>query len=275
MIYKAFQKSTKVVTNNVKDEPNFPACLTDTGSFFFFQAEDGIRDADVTGVQTCALPILISASWSASSWRYARSASCRCPTRHFMTVIARRAGSLGPAAPRAPQRPACRALDPAPVSAAPGLSLDRVSAASSSRSSTSSRDGTRSVSALPPTFSRPECAAGYAGVSLGTVTGSRRSTLVFVPADVLRRHATTFCNRPTTRGKGSSAPTGIPGRRSAVDGDGAAARRLAYRVIVGHVSGAGIDAHHIHHESGALERVGRLGKGHADRGRNIDQLGTL
>src|SRR5215813_15287484 len=26
-------------------------------SVFFFQAEDGIRDADVTGVQTCALPI--------------------------------------------------------------------------------------------------------------------------------------------------------------------------------------------------------------------------
>ena len=27
--------------------------------FFFFQAEDGIRDYDVTGVQTCALPIWI------------------------------------------------------------------------------------------------------------------------------------------------------------------------------------------------------------------------
>src|SRR5690554_6999534 len=27
--------------------------------FFFFQAEDGIRDADVTGVQTCALPISV------------------------------------------------------------------------------------------------------------------------------------------------------------------------------------------------------------------------
>src|SRR5207244_7092455 len=27
-------------------------------SFFFFQAEDGIRDDLVTGVQTCALPIL-------------------------------------------------------------------------------------------------------------------------------------------------------------------------------------------------------------------------
>src|SRR5262249_9696332 len=26
-------------------------------SFFFFQAEDGIRDWSVTGVQTCALPI--------------------------------------------------------------------------------------------------------------------------------------------------------------------------------------------------------------------------
>src|SRR2546422_4607682 len=28
------------------------------GNFFFFQAEDGIRDVAVTGVQTCALPIL-------------------------------------------------------------------------------------------------------------------------------------------------------------------------------------------------------------------------
>ena len=26
---------------------------------FFFQADDGIRDYDVTGVQTCALPILV------------------------------------------------------------------------------------------------------------------------------------------------------------------------------------------------------------------------
>src|SRR6267143_7300372 len=28
--------------------------------FFFFQAEDGIRDGTVTGVQTCALPICIT-----------------------------------------------------------------------------------------------------------------------------------------------------------------------------------------------------------------------
>src|SRR5690625_6089226 len=29
-----------------------------TAFFFFFQADDGIRDGHVTGVQTCALPIL-------------------------------------------------------------------------------------------------------------------------------------------------------------------------------------------------------------------------
>src|SRR5467141_4911614 len=41
--------------------------------FFFFQAEDGIRDSSVTGVQTCALPISLvigltswSMTWSSS-----------------------------------------------------------------------------------------------------------------------------------------------------------------------------------------------------------------
>src|SRR5438128_12685562 len=33
---------------------NFIYCII---LYFFFQAEDGIRDATVTGVQTCALPI--------------------------------------------------------------------------------------------------------------------------------------------------------------------------------------------------------------------------
>src|SRR5699024_11244512 len=31
--------------------------ITSSVFFFFFQAEDGIRDRNVTGVQTCALPI--------------------------------------------------------------------------------------------------------------------------------------------------------------------------------------------------------------------------
>src|SRR5260370_1825607 len=41
---------------------------------FFFQAEDGIRDSSVTGVQTCALPI-----WSRPpvNWRKARSGVSR------------------------------------------------------------------------------------------------------------------------------------------------------------------------------------------------------
>src|SRR2546425_664651 len=39
--------------------------------FFFFQAEDGIRDKLVTGVQTCALPIY-AGLWDAEAWRALR-----------------------------------------------------------------------------------------------------------------------------------------------------------------------------------------------------------
>src|SRR6266542_1004644 len=35
-------------------------------AFFFFQVEDGIRVATVTGVQTCALPISLLAAWQGS-----------------------------------------------------------------------------------------------------------------------------------------------------------------------------------------------------------------
>src|SRR3712207_7791594 len=38
---------------------------------FFFQAEDGIRDIGVTGVQTCALPILREAEVADEPVRYA------------------------------------------------------------------------------------------------------------------------------------------------------------------------------------------------------------
>src|SRR5256885_12365695 len=47
-------------------------------TFFFFQAEDGIRDYKVTGVQTCALPICIRRRSSAvllPRWR--RSSALR------------------------------------------------------------------------------------------------------------------------------------------------------------------------------------------------------
>src|SRR6266705_1862584 len=44
----------------------FPAVtLSHVAVFFFFHAEDGIRDRTVTGVQTCALPISSWRRWSA------------------------------------------------------------------------------------------------------------------------------------------------------------------------------------------------------------------
>src|SRR6478672_12978821 len=53
--------------------------------FFFFQAEDGIRDLIVTGVQTCALPIFSRAATRPShSSPRARSRSPSC------TVVAPR-----------------------------------------------------------------------------------------------------------------------------------------------------------------------------------------
>src|SRR3712207_8359274 len=49
-------------------------------SFFFFQAEDGIRDIGVTGVQTCALPISLEAAY--------RKAFATDPTSAFGGIIA-------------------------------------------------------------------------------------------------------------------------------------------------------------------------------------------
>src|SRR5699024_11355570 len=41
--------------------------------FFFFQAEDGIRDRNVTGVQTCALPIYIGGTGVAATGQSVQS----------------------------------------------------------------------------------------------------------------------------------------------------------------------------------------------------------
>src|SRR5437667_9272774 len=41
----------------VKGDADLISCQISNKTSFFFQAEDGIRDRDVTGVQTCALPI--------------------------------------------------------------------------------------------------------------------------------------------------------------------------------------------------------------------------
>src|SRR5207237_3686956 len=46
--------------------------------FFFFQAEDGIRDSSVTGVQTCALPISVRWTTVRDSTPCSRISNC-CP----------------------------------------------------------------------------------------------------------------------------------------------------------------------------------------------------
>src|SRR2546430_7706464 len=72
--------------------------------FFFFQAEDGIRDLTVTGVQTCALPISrVEArphpGWRLFSWALARPAppGTRAPR---LDAARRRTGGRGARAPR-------------------------------------------------------------------------------------------------------------------------------------------------------------------------------
>src|SRR2546430_13612596 len=62
-------------------------------SFFFFQAEDGIRDLTVTGVQTCALPISIG-------WLTTPTGSERIPA----TNRASKPGWLRLIQPRSPPR---------------------------------------------------------------------------------------------------------------------------------------------------------------------------
>src|SRR5256885_12520016 len=46
-------RATSMLTDIVSSSPR----MSESGVVFFFQAEDGIRDYKVTGVQTCALPI--------------------------------------------------------------------------------------------------------------------------------------------------------------------------------------------------------------------------
>src|SRR5207302_7581634 len=65
--------------------------------FFFFQAEDGIRDFHVTGVQTCALPILFRlrpddrhAVVHVAGTGGPEQRRCRYPQRHLLAGRAAR-----------------------------------------------------------------------------------------------------------------------------------------------------------------------------------------
>src|SRR5207302_7055975 len=65
--------------------------------FFFFQAEDGIRDFHVTGVQTCALPIsasfLIQSSLTPSFFASRSARTSGVPPTCRPTVGGRSSGS--------------------------------------------------------------------------------------------------------------------------------------------------------------------------------------
>src|SRR5256886_11515428 len=63
---------------------------------FFFQAEDGIRDLTVTGVQTCALPISCTSQAARGPRRSPRSSASPCSSS---ALLRRDAGSSCPRAP--------------------------------------------------------------------------------------------------------------------------------------------------------------------------------
>src|SRR3712207_9359258 len=78
--------------------------------FFFFQAEDGIRDIGVTGVQTCALPISADreAQRAPLQLRRARHEGRRHAPPLRPAPRRRRARDRRPRAPRGIGRASCR-----------------------------------------------------------------------------------------------------------------------------------------------------------------------
>src|SRR5260370_23662156 len=69
--------------------------LLERNCFFFFQAEDGIRDSSVTGVQTCALPI--SGSKTAKDSGRAKQPR-NCPSSSTTETLRCSTGGLPPEA---------------------------------------------------------------------------------------------------------------------------------------------------------------------------------
>src|SRR5713226_10165972 len=60
----------------------YASCFSSLVLFFFFQAEDGIRDGRVTGVQTCALPIWPT-GWIQTGRCHSSSMTVGGPNRAF------------------------------------------------------------------------------------------------------------------------------------------------------------------------------------------------
>src|SRR4030042_1884082 len=75
-------------THNLKEE-------SVSFSFFFFQAEDGIRDVAVTGVQTCALPIYSSLGRRTAGTSYQHEIAPKKRPRPYRTRPANGQASQG------------------------------------------------------------------------------------------------------------------------------------------------------------------------------------
>src|SRR5256885_7696551 len=78
---------------------HFMSCLL--FCFFFFQAEDGIRDYKVTGVQTCALPIWYRFAFEFVFLRFLwtqglRCSQCGCYVVTMQTGHSKKRGSRDP-----------------------------------------------------------------------------------------------------------------------------------------------------------------------------------
>src|SRR2546430_7014368 len=87
------------MTGGVK-EVNYKVTL-----FFFFQAEDGIRDLTVTGVQTCALPISFSRAFCRQrSWN-SHSLQCRFRTRSGGEALVATSAIFGASFRTSPNKP--------------------------------------------------------------------------------------------------------------------------------------------------------------------------
>src|SRR5690606_41912343 len=77
---------------------------------FFFQAEDGIRDFHVTGVQTCALPITRPQTTTQPSHR--RPPRPSAPPEAAVPRCAAQHALCAPPAQRTPCENSCRHADP-------------------------------------------------------------------------------------------------------------------------------------------------------------------
>src|SRR6266542_748318 len=63
--------------------------------FFFLQAEDGIRAATVTGVQTCALPISFGRDWVCGHQLVSTSSCAPALAKAWVKIVPWLAGGAG------------------------------------------------------------------------------------------------------------------------------------------------------------------------------------